>query len=69
MNSSRVMVDVGDLYRKKYRAWYDEGIAPGSEWPTNIANHLRGARAVVFFIPQSFIGAINSENEGENALN
>lgn len=68
MNSSRVMVDVGDLYRKKYRAWYDEGIAPGSEWPTNIANHLRGARAVVFFISQSFIGAINCENEVENAL-
>ena len=68
MNSPRVMLDVGSLYHAKYRTWYDEGIAPGSEWPANIANHLRNARAVVFFISESFIGAINCENEVENAL-
>ncbi|MBQ9902002.1 MAG: toll/interleukin-1 receptor domain-containing protein [Clostridia bacterium] len=68
MNSPRVMPDVEALYKKKYRAWYDEGIAPGSEWPANIANHLEAAKAVVFFISDSFIGAINCENEVENAL-
>ncbi|MBQ5670997.1 MAG: toll/interleukin-1 receptor domain-containing protein, partial [Oscillospiraceae bacterium] len=55
------------LFSEKYRVWYDEGIAPGSEWPKNIEEHLRAAAAVVVFVSEASLASPNCENEVANA--
>ena len=48
-----------ELTEKGFRFWYDEGIAPGSEWPEDVARHLNGAAVVLAFISPN---SMNSEN-------
>ena len=38
------------LQERGYRFWYDDGIAPGSEWPEDIGRHLDGAAMVIAFV-------------------
>ena len=62
-DSGTVLPVVRGLYEDKYRVWYDEGIAPGSEWPHNIAVHLENAAVVAAFISDNSKASINCENE------
>lgn len=62
-NSEKVMPIIEALYYEKYRVWYDEGIAPGSEWPKNIEDHLRAAAAVLVFVSEESLLSPNCENE------
>ena len=55
------------LFNAKYRVWYDEGIAPGSEWPKNIEDHLNSAKAVIFFNSESSAKSPNCANEVSKA--
>ena len=58
-----VLPIIRELYNRKYRVWYDEGIAPGSEWPHNIETHLLQASAVMIFISGNSLASLNCENE------
>ena len=62
-DSGIVLPVVSGLFEEKYRVWYDEGIAPGSEWPHNIAVHLENADTVVVFVSDNSAASINCENE------
>lgn len=62
-DSNAVLPVVSALFNEKYRVWYDEGIAPGSEWPKNIAVHLEKAEAVAVFVSERSLQSINCENE------
>ena len=62
-DSKRVLPVIRQLYERKYRVWYDEGINPGSEWPANIARHLMAASAVFVFVSRSFLDSENCRNE------
>ena len=66
-DSAAVLPIIEKLYEQKYRIWYDEGIAPGSEWPKNIADHLNGASAVLIFVSQNSLDSENCENEVSRA--
>ena len=48
-----------ELTDKGFRFWYDEGIAPGSEWPEDVARHLNDAAVVIAVISPN---SMNSEN-------
>ena len=65
-NSDSVMPVIESLFADKYRVWYDEGIAPGSEWPKNIEDHLREAAAVLVFVSEESLASPNCENEVAN---
>lgn len=67
LNSEQVMPVIESLFADKYRVWYDEGIAPGSEWPKNIEDHLRAAAAVLVFVSQASLSSPNCENEVAHA--
>lgn len=67
-NSSVVLSYIEKLYELKYRVWYDEGIAPGSEWPKNIEDHLKGCECVLVFVSKDSLASINCENEVKSAL-
>lgn len=67
-DSHLVMPVVETLFADKYRLWYDEGIAPGSEWPKNIETHLKNAAAVLVFVSAASLLSPNCENEVKEAL-
>ena len=62
-DSGKVLPVISALYEHKYRVWYDEGIAPGSEWPQNIARHLQKAAVVIAFVSENSLRSPNCENE------
>ncbi len=62
-DSDFVQPIIAELFEKKYRIWYDEGIAPGSEWPKNIADRLNGCKGVIAFVSEASTHSINCENE------
>jgi len=62
-DSDIVLPVIESLYQRKYRVWYDEGIAAGSEWPKNIADHLNAASGVLVFVSDNSLKSPNCENE------
>ena len=68
LDGEKVLPVVNELFEKKYRVWYDEGIAPGSEWPKNIADHLSAAGAVIVFVSENSLASPNCENEVVRAV-
>lgn len=67
-DSDKVFSYIERLYSLKYRVWYDEGIAPGSEWPKNIEDHLKGCGCVLVFVSENSLASVNCENEVKSAL-
>lgn len=57
-----------ELDQRGVRLWYDDGIAPGSEWPDYIADHLLRASAVVAFITDNSAQSANCRREITFAL-
>jgi len=66
-DGEKVLPVLRQLYERKYRVWYDEGINPGSEWPDNIARHLMAASAVFLFVSRNFLDSENCRNEVKHA--
>lgn len=46
-----------------FRIWYDDGIAPGTEWPEYVANHLKDAAAVIAFVTPNSAASANCRRE------
>jgi hypothetical protein len=66
-DSEKILPVILALYGQKYRVWYDEGIAPGSEWPENIAAHLKNAALVMIFVSKYYLDSKNCLNEQKAA--
>lgn len=62
-DSEQVMHVLSELQSRGYRLWYDDGIAPGSEWPEDIAQHLDGASLVMAFITPNSMASQNCRRE------
>ncbi|MCR4792853.1 MAG: toll/interleukin-1 receptor domain-containing protein [Lachnospiraceae bacterium] len=56
------------LEEEGYRIWYDDGIAPGSEWPENIAQHLDKSDVVLAFVTPNSMASANCRREITFAL-
>lgn len=67
-NSDQVMPILEKLDEAGYRVWYDDGIAPGSEWPEYIAEHLNACSVVIAFVSQQSIDSPNCRREVTYAL-
>ena len=61
--SDAVIDTIGILHDRGYRLWYDEGIPAGSDWPANIAQHLRDSSAVICFLSEHFLQSQNCFSE------
>lgn len=59
---------LNQLVSRGYRIWYDDGIAPGSEWPENIAQHLNDCAMFLSFITPNSINSDNCRREITYAL-
>lgn len=62
-DSDQVFPVLNELQERGYRFWYDDGIAPGSEWPEDIARHLDAAAAVVAFVTPRSMDSNNCRRE------
>ena len=67
-DSDKVYPILENMHSRGYRIWYDDGIAPGSEWPENIAQHLNDAAVVLAFISERSIASDNCRREITFAL-
>lgn len=62
-DSEQVLRMIEKMQDRGYRVWYDEGIAPGSEWPENIAQHLNESAVVIAFISANSLASSNCRRE------
>ena len=67
-NSDRVLSVITPVHEKKLRLWYDEGIPAGGDWPQNIADHMAGCAAVLFFVSAPALASANCRSEIETAV-
>lgn len=67
-DTDRVFEIVNELERHGCRYWYDEGIAPGSEWPEDVAKHLNDAAMLMAFISPNSMQSENCRREINFAL-
>lgn len=67
-DSDEVFEIMNGLMQRGYRQWYDAGIEPGSEWPENIANHLKNCDVCLCFLSQNYINSQNCKREITFAL-
>ena len=45
-----VYPEITRLRDSGFHIWYDEGIAPGTEWPQELAEHLEGCAVFLYFV-------------------
>lgn len=67
-DTEKVMPIMEKLRDLGCRIWYDEGIAPGSEWPEDIAQHLNSCAMVIAFISANSMASVNCRREINFAL-
>lgn len=68
-DSEVVMRTVSLLQQNGFRVWYDEGIDPGSEWPTTIAKYLERCSYLIGFISANSLASQNCTCELYTAFN
>ena len=61
--SDTVLDTIRILHEKGWRLWYDEGIPAGSDWPTNIAQHMQSCERVIFFLSARALASHNCYSE------
>ncbi|MBQ1399759.1 MAG: toll/interleukin-1 receptor domain-containing protein, partial [Lachnospiraceae bacterium] len=67
-DAAEVLPIMEKLHDEGYRIWYDDGIAPGSEWPEYIAEHLNACSVMLAMISEASIASANCRREVTYAL-
>lgn len=67
-DTEKVFPIMEELRNRGYRIWYDDGIAPGSEWPEDIARHLNGCAMAIAFVSPNSMASVNCRREINFAL-
>ncbi len=67
-DSKKVMPIAKYIASRGYRIWYDDGVAPASEWPENIALHLYKSALFIAFITDNYVASSNCRREFTFAL-
>ena len=68
-DSEVVMRAIALLQQSGFRVWYDEGIDPGSEWPSAIAKYLERCSYLIGFISANSLASQNCTCELYTAYN
>ena len=69
LDSDRVFAEIKRFNEAGFHVWYDEGIAPGSEWSDEIAEALSNASVFVVMLTKTSAPRENVLNEIDFALN
>ena len=67
-DSARVLPCLAYLQEQGLRLWFDKGIAPGSEWPEYIAEHLDACQCFLAFMSAAAADSHNCRREINRAI-
>ncbi len=62
-NNEKVFQILDRLYKERYNIWYDIGIVPGTDWDTNIAEHISECTYFIAFISEEYLASSNCRDE------
>lgn len=62
-DKANVFPIIEQLSKDGFRVWYDEGIAPGEDWPEIIAAHLNECESCIAFISNNSLSSHNCKKE------
>lgn len=62
-DAETVLPVITRLQQEGFRVWYDEGIAPGSNWDVYISEHLNRSCNVLAFLSNAYIRSQNCRDE------
>lgn len=62
-DSDAVIPVIRRLQQEGCRVWYDEGIAPGSNWDVYISEHLDRSAVVLGFLSRAYVKSSNCRDE------
>ncbi|MBP5604024.1 MAG: toll/interleukin-1 receptor domain-containing protein, partial [Ruminiclostridium sp.] len=62
-NSEKVVQILDRLCKERYNIWYDIGIVPGTDWDTNIAEHISDCTYFIAFISEEYLESSNCRDE------
>ena len=62
-DKGKVFPIIRKLQDQNFRAWYDEGIDPATEWDENIAHHIANCGCLIAFISENYIRSNNCKDE------
>ncbi len=63
IDHDRVFPIVARLQKSGYRIWLDTNITPGSEWDSEIAQHLFGSSLVIAMLSRNYLNSENCKDE------
>lgn len=62
-DQEEVLGYIDALQSRGFRVWFDGGIQAGTEWPENIATHLRKCACVLSFVSENFVDSDHCRRE------
>ena len=62
-DDSVVMGIIRAMQKNGFNLWYDNGIEAGTEWPTFIANQIKGCTCFLTLMSKNYIDSINCRRE------
>ena len=62
-DSDTVLPIIERLQKDGFRVWYDEGIAPGSNWDEYISDHLDQSACFLGFLSRAYVKSHNCKDE------
>ncbi len=62
-DSGAVLPIIARMMADGYRVWFDEGIDPGTEWDTDIAEHIEGCAYFIALISENYLVSENCKDE------
>lgn len=62
-DQEEVLGYIDALQSRGFRVWFDGGIQAGTEWPDNIATHLRKCACVISFVSENFVDSDHCRRE------
>jgi len=67
-DSAYVIPELHWLKEQGFNIWYDEGISPGSRWTDDLAERIRHASVVLYYVTPNSANSENCRNEVDYAL-
>ena len=68
LDNDIVLPLIDGLENNSFRLWYDNGIAPGSEWPEYIAEKILSCSVMLVLLSDNSLNSLNCKREINFAL-
>ena len=67
-DTALVYPEISRLHEAGFRVWYDEGVAPGSEWSESLAQHIQQCSVFLYLVTPRSVAREHCRREVNFAL-